>query len=235
MAKAFETWTVLRHKPIEKIADNLWMVRGWMPDNRTDRVMTLARRSDGGIVVHNAIALDDEEMKRVEAFGTLGSLVVPNAFHRQDAKIYKQRYPSLRVLCPRGASKGVQAVVPVEGSYADGGEDGDVQLHHLDGVKEREGVMQVRSHDGTTLVFNDVVMNQPKLGFPIGFALGPTGRVSVPRLMRWMVVKDKQALAAHLERLAATPDLKRIIVSHGAVITEKPGDTLRAAAAELRG
>jgi hypothetical protein len=50
-----------------------------------------------------------------------------------------------------------------------------------------------------------------------------------------MVVKDKNVLAAHLQRLAALPDLKRIIVSHGRMISEGASDVLRAVAAELCG
>jgi hypothetical protein len=234
MAKAFDTWTVLAHKPIQKHADNLWTVVGSMPDGRTQRVMTLARRSNGAVVIHNAIALDEPSMKEVEAFGNLHTMVVPNAFHRQDARIFKQRYDSLRVICPKGATKGVRAVVAVDGSYDDAEQDSDVKLEHLAGMKDGEGVLVVKTKTGTTLVFNDAVMNMPKLGFPMGFMLGPTGQVAVPRVMRWFLLKDRHALAAHFERLAEIPDLERIVVSHGAAITDGASHALRALAAQMR-
>src|SRR5258706_8421016 len=102
MAKCFTSWTVLDHAPIEKLTENAWSVSGVMPGGNQRR-MTIARRSDGKLVIHNAIALGDAEMKELEAFGRPSYLVVPNGFHRQDAIIYKQRYPELVVLCPRNA------------------------------------------------------------------------------------------------------------------------------------
>lgn len=235
MAKAFHTWTVLPHGPIEKLTENLWTVGGTMPDGRTRRVMTLARKSSGDVVIHNAIALDENEMKAVEAFGNLESMIVPNSFHRQDASIFKQRYGSLRVISPRGAMKKVAAVVPVDAHYDDIARDEHVSIEHLRGLKDGEGVMRVKSSTGTSLVFNDAVMNMPRMPFPAGFFLHPTGKPAFPRVMGWFLLRDREAFAAHLEELAAIPDLERVIVSHGRAITERPGDVLRSIASQVRG
>ena len=89
MAKCFETWTVLPHGPLEKLSENLWRLEGTMPNGNTKRIMTIARMKDGRLVIHNAIALEPALQSEIEAFGTPASIVVPNGFHRQDAKIYK--------------------------------------------------------------------------------------------------------------------------------------------------
>lgn len=237
MAKAFETWTVLPHDPIVKHAANLWSVRGKLPGpgGGVTRVMTLAKMRDGRLLVHNAIALDDASMKEVEAWGTPAVLVVPNGFHRQDAKIYKKRYPDMSVYCPRGSTKRVAQVVCPDGPVEDAPCDDSVKLATLDGCKGIEAVVEVRSGDGVTIVLNDSVSNVPKTGGMLGFVLAPTGRPSVPRATRWMMVRDKRALRAHLERLAETPGLKRIIVSHGAEMTDRPAEILRAVGAEVTG
>jgi hypothetical protein len=233
MAKVFDTWTVLPHRPLEKLTDNLWTVEGTMPDGKTTRVMSLARLRDGRVVVHNGIALEEPLMKEIEAWGTPSFIAVPNGFHRQDARIYKQRYPNAKVLAPRGSAKKVGAVVAVDGTYDDAPKDEDVRMAHLDGCKEVEGMMEVRSKDGATLIFNDVLCNMPQMGGVIGFMLAPTGTASVPRVMRWLAVKQKGAFKGHLERLASTPDLKRIIVAHGSIIGAAPGQTLKTAAAAV--
>src|SRR5688572_23157843 len=146
MAKPFEQWTVLPHGPIEKLESNLWRVEGKMPDGRTQRSMIAARLRDGGLVIHNAIALGDAEMKELEGFGTPKVLVVPNGFHRQDARIYKERYPGLRVVCPAGARKRVEQVVKVDAALEEESGDDDVCIEMVDGVKQ-EGMMTVRSGD----------------------------------------------------------------------------------------
>src|SRR5262249_24376514 len=136
-------------------------------------------------------------------------------------------YPDAKVYCPAGAKKKVAEVVTVDGTYDDAPKDDDVSLVQLDGVKEHEGVLQVRSASGTTVVLNDAVNNLPKLGGMFGFMLSPTGRTSVPRIFRWFFLKDKKAFSAHIERLADLPGLKRVIVSHGKMLED--GAALRSA------
>jgi hypothetical protein len=236
MAKANSTWTVLPHRPIEKLEDNLWRVEGDLPGMPLKRVMTLARRSDGGVVIHNGIALEESAMREIEAWGKPAVLVVPNGYHRLDAMVFKQRYPALKVLCPRGATKAVAEVVAPDGTYDDLPHDENVRLEHLAGTAEREGVMIVRSGGRTSLVFNDAIFNMPHKsgfsGFVMRYLTDSSGGPKVTRIGRMFVMKEAPALRAHFERLA-TPDLARIIVSHEDVINDKPADTLRAIAATL--
>lgn len=231
MPKCFTEWTVLPHDDLQKPEDNLWFVEGVL-DRRVRRVMTIARMNDGRLVIHNGIALEDELMAEIEAFGTPAVLVVPNGFHRQDAAIYKRRYPNLTVVCPAAARKRVAKVVPVDGDLDAAPSDDAVRLRHLDGCKRREGVMLVRSAGGVTAVFNDMLMNyaEPQGGV-MGLFIAPTGRLAVPRFARWFFASDRRALRADLERIAAD-DLRRIIVSHGDRVEGDAADRLRAAAAE---
>ena len=234
MPKVFTEWTVLPHRPIEKVSDNLWRVSGKLGD--VQRQMVLARMRDGRIVVNNAIALDDAEMTELEAWGEPKVLIVPNAFHRQDAAIWKQRYPKSTVVAPPGGRKRIGKAVPVDvdATSADAPHDETVRVIPMDGCAH-DVLLEVRSADGVTLVFCDAVLNVPKRGGLVGLMLAPTGQVSAPRLLRWMWIKDKPAFAAHLERLAATPDLRRIMFGHGDPITEDAPGALRRVVAQLRG
>lgn len=237
MPKAYQTWTVLPHQPIEALADNLWRVEGGLPNMPLRRVMTIARRGDGGLVVHNAIALDEPSMARVDGWGQVKFLIVPNGMHRLDAKVFKDRYPGATVLCPRGATNKVAEVVAVDGSYADFPADESIRLETLDGVKEAEGVMIVRSSDGVTIVFNDALFNMPHghglQGWILKYVTASSGGPRVARLARLLLVKDKAAFAAHMRRLADVPELRRVIVSHHVTITEDPAGAIRGAVAGL--
>ena len=103
MPKAFDTWQVQPHRPLEKLAENLWRVEGDLPGTGGTRVMTIARLGDGRLVIHNAIALEEPLMKEIESFGTVDAIVVPNGFHRLDSKVFKARYPNAKVYCPTAA------------------------------------------------------------------------------------------------------------------------------------
>lgn len=230
MAKTFDTWTVLPHKPIEKLADNLWRVSGTM--GKVQRQMVLARRPDGGLLVHNAIALGEAEMAEVEAWGTPAFLFVPNGYHRQDAAIWKQRYPKMTVVAPAASKKRVDQVVKVETTTEELAAVDQVALMPIDGMPA-ESVLKVQSGEDVTLVFCDAIFNVPKRRGAIGFMLSPTGQTATPRIVRWWFLKDKRAFTAQLERLAATPGLRRVLVGHGRPINEDPASALRAVVAQL--
>jgi hypothetical protein len=93
--------------------------------------------------------------------------------------------------------------------------------------------MEIRSGDDVSLVFCDTILNVPKRGGLMGLMLAPTGQVSSPRVMRWLALKDKRAFAAHLEKLAQRPGLRRILFGHGRPVTDDPAGALRKVAAQL--
>jgi hypothetical protein len=229
---SFTEWTVLRHNPIEKLADNLWSVEGWMPKG-TQRRMTVVRLGDGRLLVHNAIALNADEMAELERFGEVAAILVPNGFHRQDARIWKERYPAAKVYAPKKAVAKVRKLVAVDGDYDAVPHDDTARAVHLDGMNGAEGILEVTSNDGRTVVFNDALLNvEPRTGFG-GFFLAPTGRPSVPRFSRWLLIKDKRAFATQLRKVAEGAPLQRIIVAHGKTIVEKPAAVLKSIAEEL--
>lgn len=239
MAKVHTTWNVLQHGPLEQLADNLWRVEGALPGMSLRRTMTVVRRLDGSLLLHSPIALDETQRQRLESLGTPGVVIVPNAGHRLDAPAYKARYPHILTFCPRGGRQKVAEAVQVDGTYDDYADDGVVRFEHLDGVAEAEGAMIVRSADGVSIVLNDVVMNMDRkkdfLGFFFTTLLGSAPGPRVSRLVRLVYVKDQPALRRHLLRLADTPSLVRLIVSHEKVASgPQAAAALREAATYLK-
>jgi hypothetical protein len=229
--KTFTTWTVLPHKPIEKLATNLWRVSGMM--GSIQRQMVLARMRDGRLVVNNAIALDDASMQQLEAWGEPAVLLVPNGYHKQDALIWKQRYPKMLVVAPPKARKKIEKVVAVDKLTHEAPGDDTVKVSSMDG-NAGDTLLEATSEDGTTLVFCDQILNLKKKGGVLGFALGPTGRVSVPRVTRWFGMSDKRAFAQHVERLSQRPDLARLLFGHGSSVREGCAAELRGIVEQLR-
>jgi hypothetical protein len=231
MAICYDEWKVLKHRPIERVSPNLWRVEGVM-ESGTKRIMSLVRLEDGRVLMHNPVALEAAEMAEIEAWGEVAGIVVPNAFHRMDSKIMQARYPKARVYCPGNATKAVNKATPVHGSLADAPGDATVRVRHLEGIKENEGVIEVQTPAGLVVVFNDMLLNVPKAGFPMELFIGPSGAPAIPRFARWFFVKDKAALRADLEGLLAR-DPRRLVPGHGADVTEDTGERLRAAIALL--
>jgi hypothetical protein len=115
MTRPFQQWTVLPHGKVAQIDDNILTVVDeiHMPLMDLPRRMTVVRLNDSRLVVFSAVALDDDEMTALEAFGRPAFLIVPSDKHRLDAKIWKDRYPAMMVVAPEGARTKVEEVVPV--------------------------------------------------------------------------------------------------------------------------
>lgn len=237
MAKAFDTWTVLDHGPLQALGDNVWRVEGAVPHMQLKRQMIVVRLADGQrLLVHNPIALVESNMAELERHGEPAFIVVPNGWHRLDSASFKRRYPRAQVFCPRGARRKVEQVVPVDGTYEQFAADAAATLRHVEGIGELEGVLQARSSDGITLVFNDLLFNVPHQAGLFGLVfrlLGSTGGPRVTRIMRLLAVKNRPALRRDLEELAATPELRRLVPGHGDVIEGDAAAILRGVAAGL--
>ncbi|CAN5290254.1 hypothetical protein BH09MYX1_BH09MYX1_53330 [soil metagenome] len=230
-------WRVLPHEPLQKLEENLWFVVGNVDGAPLKRTMAVARRSDGRLVIHNGVALEDELMKELESHGEMAYLLVPNGFHRIDAARFKARYPKVTVLCPDGARAKVAKVVSVDGTYSDFPKDPDVDLALLDGLAGKEGMMTVRSKSGVSVCVTDAIFNMPHGkgfgGFMMKSVTKSSGGPLVSRLTRMFMIKDSAAYRAQLEKIAEIPRLKRVLVAHHEPIEGDVAATLRAIAATL--
>jgi len=104
------------------------------------------------------IALGEDEMRVLEAFGEPAFLIVPNSHHRLDSKIWKRPLSGNTSRHAGGAREKVEKIVSVDATRPDFG-DPDVALVAVPGTGESEAALEIRSSHGTTLVLNDVVGN----------------------------------------------------------------------------
>ena len=216
MAKILDKWTVLPHGALTQIDDGLWTVTGEFhtPLTRLQRRMTIVRLSDGNLIVYSAMALAEPEMKRIEAAGEPTFLVVPGKFHRTDARIWKQRYPQMKVLAPVSAREAAEEAVPVDATGFEFDDD-CVDFITVGGTSGFEAALMVRRASGSTLIANDIIGNMPS---DAGFVLrlmrfaGDDPHIPLPIKMGF---KDKAGLRDQLRAWAAERNLKRVLVSHG--------------------
>jgi len=238
MAKALETWEVQEHGSVQELDEGLLTVEGTitMPLGHFPRRMTVVRLAGGGTVIYSAVALEEADMRRIEALGAPTFMVVPSGHHRLDARIWKHRYPSITVVAPAGARADVEEVVSVDAT-GDVFDDPDVRFMVVNGTAQREAALLVTRGDDRTLVINDVIAH---VAHPDGLGAKVMARLmgfgvkqpQVPRVIQRMVVEDKRALAAQFREWSNDEHLRRIIVSHGDVIHE-PQEALSALAEAL--
>lgn len=238
MPKPRTSFQPLPHEPVRSLSENLRFVKAPIPGVPFDRTMSVVRLADGRLLIWNAIALDDASMKELEAWGEPALLIVPSALHRLDAPAFKARYPGLRVFGPSGARDAIAKVVPLDGTLEDAPVDASVSFHSVPGIGHKEGVMQVRSADGATLVFNDLLFNMDMpTALSARLLVGLFGSAPGPRVSRVVKVlwcKDRPALRGCFEQLSAVPDLQRVIVAHDTpLVGVAAREALRSAVSQL--
>lgn len=245
MAKLNDDWIVQPHGPVEHLDEGLLSVAGEivMPLGRFPRRMTVAALSEGRLAVWSPIPLEAAGMAELERMGTVAFLIVPGVHHRLDIRAWKGRYPAAKVVCAQGALDAVEEAVPVDCVVEAHGEvlnDAEVALDAPPGVEETELAMTVRRGERLTLVLNDILAN---VQHPHGIGAQVMARLfgfgvkapQMPRPVRKAILKDRKLLAAAFRQWAAEPQLARIVVSHGEVITDEPAEVLKRIARDLDG
>jgi hypothetical protein len=241
MTKPFDQWTVLPHGELTRLEDNLLCVTGWLdmpPMGKVQRRMSVVRLGDGRGVVYSAIALDEAKMQELARFATPTYLVVPNGIHRMDSNAWRNRYPEITVIAPRGARDRVERIVHVDATEVDFG-DPAVRLITVPGTAEREAALVVESAAGsTTVIVSDLVFdlrNRPGLSGWFFKKLGMTGdEPRLPALVKKRLVDREQDLRRQLEHWANLPSLRRVVIAHGNIIGDHPGQALRHVARRLQ-
>jgi hypothetical protein len=223
---------------LTQLDENILSVTGdiHMPIGDFPRRMTIVKLAGGRLVIYSAIALDEIEMQSIERFGLPAFLVVPGDLHRMDAKIWKDRYPDLYVVAPRGAREKVEKVVHVDATQVDF-DDPNIRFVEVPGTGGHEAALIVQTASGTNLIVNDIIANMPdRKGLGgwllrlVGFT-GPGPRV--PTIVQKKIVRDKSAMRSQLESWASMSALRRVIVSHGTPIERDPRRALRRLATSL--
>ena len=238
MSRPLQQWKVLPHGKLSEVDENILTVTGdiRMPMMSLPRRMTVVRLNGSRLIVFSAIALNEDEMTGLEAYGRPAFLIVPSDKHRLDAKPWKNRYPAMQVIAPEGARAKVEDVVPVD-TVAPEFDDPNVQFVAVPGTRGHEAALVVRTPNGTTLVLNDLVGNirsEPGSRSWLLQLAGFAGKeAQIPRVVKMVMIKDANALRAQLMQWAEIESLKRILVSHGSPIDQNPRQTLRDLAGSL--
>jgi hypothetical protein len=238
MTRPLQQWKVLPHGKLSEIDVGILTVTGdiRMPMMSLPRRMTVVRLNGSRLIVFSAIALNEDEMTKLEAYGRPVFLIVPSDKHRLDAKPWKNRYPAMQVIAPEGARAKVEDVVPVD-TVAPQFDDPNVQFVTVPGTRGHEAALVVRTANGTTLVLNDLIGNIRSESGSRSWLLQLAGfagkEAQIPRVVKMVMIKDANALRAQLMQWAEIGSLKRILVSHGSPIEENPRQTLRDLASSL--
>ncbi len=227
---------VLPHGPLQNLGPRLWYVVGRLKRGGMTRNMVVHKLPSGGLLIHSAVALDDRTLAELLNVGKPQILVVPSPIHRLDAGAWKEKFPTIQVLAPKGARAAVEKAVTVDGTCEEVLPNHAIVCHMADGLKPVELCYELETGEGKALVVTDMLFNLPHLAGTFGLVMklvGSTGFFGMTFLGRRLMLKDPAAFKSWLLKMADTPQLAAVCVGHGDMITTQCSERLRAAAARL--
>ncbi|MCW5808372.1 MAG: DUF4336 domain-containing protein [Deltaproteobacteria bacterium] len=190
------------------------------------RVRTsVIRLDDGRLLLHSPAPPTDALVKQLAELGEVRWLVVPNCWHHLGTPAAAAAFPGAKVVAPRSAAaRNPELRIDVDlhtPALADAVPE--LALLPLDGVPFLDETLLY--HRPTQTLFGaDVVIRADEHDhWSWRLAARITGcyrRVRVPPDVRKKVV-DKDAATRSLQALQALP-IERLIVGHGAVLTDEP-------------
>lgn len=212
------------HGEFQKLAPNLWVVRGSMPVPLY-RNMVVFRLADGRLLLHSLVALSEAGMKQLEALGKPSIMIVPHGYDGMDAPWYFDRYPQASFLTPdEERSRLAETFTHVTDDPARVLPSLGITLHKVVGLKFTEYALEAPVEGGTALILNAALDNQCAcppglLGRLMDVMTMTGGRLAPGRMLRAFMVKDRSAFKNFLATLSTIPNVKIVTVSHGDAIT----------------
>lgn len=210
-------------KMLKQIGETLW---SWEQPVKMGLGITfptrsvVARLSDGGLVVHAPLRLDDETAAEIEALGRVRHVIAPNVFHHLYFGHASERWPDATTHAARGLAR-KRPDLRIDSVLGEGPAPAFAEEFvpvEIGGTAVRETVFVARASG--TLVVTDLVFNihetenwVSSLFFGL---LGVRGKASQSPLYR-LATKDRARAGAACASLLEA-DWDRLVMSHGEIV-----------------
>jgi hypothetical protein len=216
---------------LQKFAEGVWVASApqkfmsWELGAR----MTVLRLSDGSLVVHSPIALDESLENSIVALGPVGHIVAPNLFHHLYTADAAAAFPEAKLHGPAGLQKkrpdlrfDATLGEQLEATWRD-----DLETLEIQGTMLEETVFWHKPSG--TLVSADLVENfktaddwWTRLYLQIG---GIYGEVGLSRMLR-LAYRDRKKARRDIDQLLSW-DFDKIVLAHGEPIDSNGVEALR--------
>jgi len=227
---------------LETLADDIWIAGGPTVTGaggfRYPTRMALVRLADGGLFVWSPVALDDTLRAEVDALGPVTHIVAPNSLHHLFIADWAAAWPEARVHAAPGLAKTRPGLTfhATLGDTPDPAWAGTLDQVIMQGNAITTEAVFFHRPSGTVIV-TDLIQHLPDDWFSGWRRLiakwdrmtGP--EPAVPRKFRLAFTNRKAARAAR-DRLLAWP-AERLVMAHGAPVTEDAAGLIRRAFAWL--
>ncbi len=215
-------------QPYESLVSHgsgLWTRNGDWYGTSFRRRMTVMALTAGDLIIHNAFRLADSDLAELRALGNVVGIVVPNAFHGDEAGWLSEQFPQARVFAPQASRKKFKKIYRVDGSLELDWPQAwasEIACVAIDGMRILNEVVFLH-RASRTLVLTDLVFNLRPQDFKnsiertlmdwnrVGRGFGPSW------LCDHLFTRDLAARGRSIDSFLKL-DFDRIILNHGAIV-----------------
>lgn len=197
---------------------------------RMNTRMTVVRLSNGRLMVHSPIRIDDPLAKEIDALGDVACIVAPNRWHHLFFGGCAERYPKARTFAAPGLTEKIpnlRADEVLADTAPNVWADEFEQLVVQGAPKMSEVVLLHKS--SRTLIVSDLFFN---IVHPANFMtkvlttlVGTRGKLARSRVWS-MVMEDNAAFQASVRKVLAW-DFDKLVMAHGDVVEKDAGEKAR--------
>jgi len=208
--------------PPTLLAPDLWSLERRLAMSGGLRLPTrssILRLPSGGLLVVSAPPVAAGGLEQLDVLGPVEEVVAPNSFHHLYARDFLTRYPGAQFRFAPGLPERIPDLPP--GDVLAGTSPaswGDVVEHTVLGPVRGLSEVALFHRPSATLVLADVAFNvvrtESRLERVVWRMLGVPAAFGPSRSARWLLLRDRVAAAAFLERVLAWP-FRRVLVAHG--------------------
>jgi len=195
--------------------------------------MMVIRLNSGALILHSPVKFDDDLKNELNELGAVKYIVAPNKFHHIHLSDYISKYPEAQVLGAPGLSKKRPEICfNMELGHKCPDEwAGEVECLLVQGIPMQNEIVFFHI-ESRTVIFTDLIFNfenQSSTGIKIFAWLdGIYGKPDVPRVVRWIMLTDKNAARKSFEQILAW-DFDRVSVTHKDIIESGGKEIVRKA------
>lgn len=204
---------------------------------RLTSTMTVMRLADGSLLLHSPAPLTPERRGAVEALGRVAHLYAPNTYHHLSIGDWAAAFPDARVHAPPDLARKRRdlRIDRIHGESPEPAFAGVVDELPIAGFRLQETVLLHRA--ARTLVVADLVHNIGRSDHRwtriYARMMGFHDRVAISRAIRLAAFPDRAAARRSVDAVLALP-FDRLVVGHGAPLSEGAAESLAAAYTWLR-
>ena len=210
-----------------KHTETLWTLTADWQETAFRRRMTVMKSSSGGLVIHSAIDLPEDQWRELQSLGTVEAIVVPNFFHDSEAPVYARRFPNAWVFAPGSIIEKTKTrcpgsrVLSLEEDWSSSPWAKEIECIPIEGLRivAESAFLHL---DSRTLILCDMAFNMNPARFGsfertlmkwnrIGLGFGPS------RLATSFFIKNMELAGRAFTRISKL-DFDRIIMNHGHII-----------------